>query len=331
MKVSGLLERKELGWEANGIRMEGTLVVPAGISDGSPGLIFVAGSGPTDRNWCSPLLPGTNGSGKLLAELLASRGYPTFRYDKVASGPHMKENIAVAAGKISMESHAQELSDAISSFISNGYGHGREIYALTNSEGAIHALNYQLSGRKPKFSGFILTGVTGRATGEVAREQIDNQVRMLRNSDEIMKHYDSAIADFLAGRELKEDPVLPEPARMLIRSLATPANLPFSRELWKTSPAELLVKIREKVLVIIGKKDIQVNWMEDGLRLEKLAESRSNITVHFPENADHVLKYQEKKREQLVPQQVGLSYNSEERTLDPETVEIIVKWLQGTL
>ena len=57
-------------------------------------VVFVAGSGPTDRNWCSPLLPGTNGSGKLLAEALASQGFVTLRYDKLASGPHVKENIS---------------------------------------------------------------------------------------------------------------------------------------------------------------------------------------------------------------------------------------------
>jgi len=32
-----------------------------------PGIVFVAGSGPTDRDWNSPLLAGSNGSAKLLA------------------------------------------------------------------------------------------------------------------------------------------------------------------------------------------------------------------------------------------------------------------------
>ncbi len=36
--------------------------------------MMVADSGPTDRGWCSLLLPGKNGSGKLLAETLAGEG-----------------------------------------------------------------------------------------------------------------------------------------------------------------------------------------------------------------------------------------------------------------
>jgi len=35
---------------------------------GIPCVVFFAGSGPTDRDWLSPLLPGTNGSGRALAD-----------------------------------------------------------------------------------------------------------------------------------------------------------------------------------------------------------------------------------------------------------------------
>ena len=52
----------DVTWELDGITMEGTVVRPDG--DGPfPAVVLVAGSGPTDRDWCSPLLPGTNGSG----------------------------------------------------------------------------------------------------------------------------------------------------------------------------------------------------------------------------------------------------------------------------
>jgi hypothetical protein len=47
--------------------------------EGRPAVVFVPGSGPTDRDWNSPLLPGTNGSAKLLAEELANKGYITLR------------------------------------------------------------------------------------------------------------------------------------------------------------------------------------------------------------------------------------------------------------
>ncbi|GAA1496387.1 hypothetical protein GCM10009628_13890 [Paeniglutamicibacter kerguelensis] len=37
--------------------------------------------------WCSPLLPGGNGSGRLFADAFARVGIASLRYDKWASGP----------------------------------------------------------------------------------------------------------------------------------------------------------------------------------------------------------------------------------------------------
>ena len=48
---------------------------------------MIAGSGPTDRDWNAPFIPGTNGSAGLLAEALANAGFASIRYDKRLSGP----------------------------------------------------------------------------------------------------------------------------------------------------------------------------------------------------------------------------------------------------
>ena len=114
-----LIENRKVSWQVDNITVYGTLTSPKdeGICCG---VVFVAGSGPTDRDWCSPLLPGTNGSGKLLAELLAQNGFATLRYDKRASGPHVKENISKMMGKVSMQSHLDELSGAVKALIDEG-------------------------------------------------------------------------------------------------------------------------------------------------------------------------------------------------------------------
>src|SRR5206468_511457 len=58
----------------------GTLTRPAHGT--GPGLLLMAGSGPTDRDWTSPLLAGKNGSARQLAEALAARGIVSLRFDK---------------------------------------------------------------------------------------------------------------------------------------------------------------------------------------------------------------------------------------------------------
>ena len=139
MTLPSGFESKEVSWEVDGIVVNGTLTVPTGNKSRSA-VILVAGSGPTDRNWCSPLLPGTNGSGKLIAEALSQNGFITLRYDKRASGPRVRENAFKMMGKISMQSHKEELEGAMKTLLATEKVD--DVLALTNSEGAIHALNY---------------------------------------------------------------------------------------------------------------------------------------------------------------------------------------------
>jgi uncharacterized protein len=317
-------ENEEVEWKVDEISVYGTVTHPKGEGPFAT-VVFVAGSGPTDRDWCSPLLPGTNGSAKLLAELLASQGFLTLRYDKRASGPHVRENIPKMIGKISMQSHLDELSGAVKTLIERKDVDPKELFALTNSEGAIHALNYQLQ-EKPKFKGLILTGAPGRAIGQVARTQILNQFKSLPNAEVIMKLYDNLIAIFLKGIPIVPDSSLPDGIQQLLLSLSTPMNLPFSRELWNYNPSEYIAKVEEPTLVLIGKKDVQVDWQEDGKALENASAIRNAVSFVYPENANHVLKHEERPREKLTSETV-LQYNQQNRILDQEASNKILEWL----
>lgn len=220
---------KDVSWIVDEIPVEGTLLTPESGSM-HPGVVMVAGSGPTDRDWCSPLLPGTNGSGKLLGEILSKNGFTTIRYDKRASGPNIRKYISRLIGKIDMRGHLEELSGAVSTLIENGHTLNNRVYALTNSEGGIHALNYQLEGEGQKFRGFVLTGFPGRSIGQVARQQLLTQLGGTERSDELIRLYDEAVDDFLSGKPVTNTDKLPDVMKQLLASLTNPANLPFSRE-----------------------------------------------------------------------------------------------------
>ena len=304
----------------------GTVTAPIDCA-GCCGVVFVAGSGPTDRDWCSPLLPGTHGSGKLLAEILAREGFATLRYDKLASGPHIIENMSKLIGKMSMQSHLDELSGGVEALIADARVKKDCVFVLTNSEGAIHALNYQLQAKSLRFNGLVLTGAPGRAIGAVARSQILAQVKALPNGEEIMKKYDEAVADFVAGKPVVPDALLPIVIQQVLLSLTTPVNLPFARELWAYDPTRDITKVDEPILVLIGKKDIQVDWQTDGKALENATAKRTNVTYAYPENANHVLKYDETPSEQLSAQ-AALHYNEPDRDIDQQTANTITNWLK---
>jgi hypothetical protein len=321
------LTSEKVSWRVDGIPVQGTLTRPAGTGS-HPGIVFVAGSGPTDRDWCSPLIPGTNCSGRLLAEALTREGFMTMRYDKRPSGPHGQENAQRLTGRISMQSHLDELVGAVDTLLSDGDMDPARLFVLTNSEGGIHALNYQVQAANQRFIGLVLTGAPGRAIGQIARSQILAQVADLQNGDLVMEQYDAAISEFVAGEPVTPDPSLPEGIRNLLLGLTNPVNLPFSRELWATDPSDLIARVHEPVLVVIGKKDIQVDWKVDGGALERAVAGAVNVTFAYPEDADHVLKHDEKTRDTLVGADVVAQYNSEGRVLDGEALAVIVDWLR---
>jgi pimeloyl-ACP methyl ester carboxylesterase len=291
-----------------------------------PAVVLVAGSGPTDRDWNSPLLPGTNGSARLLAEELAKNGYVTIRYDKRVAGPNAEKNLPLLVGKISMKSHVDELAGAVDVLLARPDVNPDRIFVLANSEGTIHALNYQLS-KEPKFAGLILTGMPGRSMADVIRAQIEAQVAALPNAQEIMAGYDKLMADFLAEKPFVAELALPEWINNLVQGFYTPINLPFTREFFALDPASLLGKVTEPTLVMIGKKDIQVDYQLNGLPLEAAAKNNDNVSFAYPENADHVLKYESRPREILTAADVTTQYNASDRVLDDGALQIIIEWL----
>src|SRR5436309_5035315 len=113
-------ESSEVNWPLGATTVYGTLVRPVGPGP-FPAVVMVAGSGPTDRDWNSPLLPGSNGSARLIAEALARAGIASLRYDKRASGPHARATMPALIGKISMQSHGDELAGAAHTMASQVY------------------------------------------------------------------------------------------------------------------------------------------------------------------------------------------------------------------
>ena len=294
-----------------------------------PAVVFIPGSGPTDRDWNSPLLPGTNGSAKLLAEELARKGYVTLRYDKRFAGPHAGENLPMLTGKISMLSHLEEVQAAVDMLYERTDIDEDRIFVLANSEGTLHAVNYQLQAGEKKFAGMVLTGPPGQSMGDLARTQIAAQLAGMPDADNILGMYDAAVSDFVETGTMEPDEALPQSIKLFLSSLTNPVNMPFTQELWTADIVPQLKDIHIPVLVIIGKKDIQIDWQLDGANIQAAAEGQDNFSFYFPENANHVLKYEARARNEINP--ASPNYNSDDAVLDDETLEIIINWLEENL
>jgi dienelactone hydrolase len=317
----------EVRWELDGITMEGTAVRPDG--DGPfPAVVLVAGSGPTDRDWCSPLLPGTNGSGRLFAEAFADAGIASLRYDKRASGPHAAQNVPALMGKLSMQSHLDELAAAVRTLASLDFVDASRIAGLGNSEGTLHVLHYATTVQDPPLVGVVLAAPPGRPIADVLLSQLALQTASMPGADELMSKVEAAAARYAAGSPMAPDADLPEPVRMVLASFDSPLNLPFARELFVESAGELLPALRVPALVLIGGRDVQIDVHADGDPLRRAAAGMANVTFAFPPNANHVFK-QDARTPAQVAASPGTGYNEAGTHLDPESLDTILSWISA--
>jgi pimeloyl-ACP methyl ester carboxylesterase len=319
----------EVTWKLDGITMRGTLVLPSGGGP-FPAVVLVAGSGPTDRDWCSPLLPGTNGSGRLFAEAFADAGIASLRYDKRASGTDAAESARTLFGKFSMRSHLNELVAAVAVLAGHHSIDIARIAGLGNSEGTLHVLHYAISQQDVPFAGIVLAAPPGRTVGKVVLTQLARQAAQVPGGSELMPEVEAAVARYEAGESMNLDSRLPDGVKLVLASFESPANLPLARELWTEDAANVLPKVEIPTLVLIGRRDLQVDATVDGRALELAATGKYNITFAYPVNANHVFK--EDIRSQVeVAAAPSNGYNEDGTHLDPEALETILGWLHGIL
>jgi pimeloyl-ACP methyl ester carboxylesterase len=111
--------------------------------------------------------------------------------------------------------------------------------------------------------------------------------------------------------------------------VSAPINQPFSRELWMADVAELLPRVDCPVLVLLGKKDIQVVWELDSPIFEELIKKQANVKLAYAENANHVLKHEPRPLKELSMADIMASYNADTSRLDEQALELILGWLKG--
>lgn len=319
----------ETSWQLDGITMRGTVVRPDG--EGMfPAVVLVAGSGPTDGDWCSRLLPGGNGSGRLLAEAFAQAGIASLRYDKRGADPHFNDHLPQLMGKVSMQSHLEELIAAVGVLAGQDFVDAARIAGLGNSEGTLHVLHYATSGQHIPFAGIVLTAPPGRSVGQVLLAQLAARAAPGPDGEEMMTLVREAADRYQAGRPMDPDPRLPEDVRTVLTAFEAPISLPFARELWSEDAGDSLPHVTIPTLVVIGGKDIQIDVHADGDPLRTAAAGMPNVTFAFPPKANHVLKQEDRTLEDVYANlRTRPGYNEDDTHLDPETLDTVLAWLDG--
>ncbi len=248
--------------------LKGVMLSP-GAQPG-PVALIIPGSGPTDRDGNSPL--GIRASTyKLLAQDLAARGMTTVRIDKRGM---------FASAAATPNANAVTIADYVNDV--NAWVAGLQkrtgaacIWLIGHSEGGLVAM--AASKNQPGVCGLVLVAAAGRPLGEVLREQIKANPANGPFVGQAM----SAIDSLEQGRRV--DTASMHPA---LQGLFAPQVQGFLISEFSYDPRRLLADEQKPVLVLQGKRDIQVSEAD----AHQLKQAAPHATLVLLPDVNHVLK-----------------------------------------
>lgn len=244
----------------------GTLLEPE--KKATTAVLFIAGSGPTDRDGNSIAGIKTNCT-KKLAEALAEAGIASVRYDK--RGIAASAQAAKAENELRFETYVEDAVAWINWLRARKTV--KHIVIVGHSEGSLIGM---IAARQAKASGFVSLAGTGRPADVVIMEQVEknpNNPEQIRN--EIAKGFES----------LKEGKTFTEVPAYLM-SLFRPSVQPYMISWLRYDPAKEIARLTIPVLVVQGSTDIQVSEIDANL-LHQAAGKQSTLAVI--EGMNHVL------------------------------------------
>ena len=257
-----------------------------------PGLVLIAGSGPTDRD-------GNQASGfqtdllKQIARRLAQEGIASLRYDKRGVGGSMMsaQEEAHLADYAAWENFVGDAVAALQVLQKQPGIDARRTGFLGHSEGGLIALQaaQQMSVSHPP-SLLVLASTAGRTYDVVINEQLVRVLKLQGATPAQTDYFLSKNREITA--EIKRTGVVPDDVPAGLAALY-PAYLgKFLRSSLLADPAKFAAQFSGPVLVLQGQKDVQVSAERDTPTLKAALSRRAHgmFQVSLIPNASHNLK-----------------------------------------
>lgn len=278
--------------------LHGTLLLPAGPSGPIPVALIIAGSGPTDRDGNSPLLPGKNNSLKLVAEALARRGVASVRYDK--RGVAGSVGAATKESDLKFTTYVDDAVDWLEWLRKDARFSGRIV--IGHSEGSLIGI---LAAQRSPVTHVVSIAGAGRPIAQVLDEQLSRNLPppLLADARRI-------VGELEAGRTVDS---VPAPLMALFR----PSVQPYMISWLPIDPAREAGRLTVPVLVVQGTTDVQVSAAD----AERLAKGNPRAQRELVDGMNHVLKEVREASQQTA------SYSDPSLALHPRLVEALSRFL----
>jgi uncharacterized protein len=286
------------------LALGGTLTLPANLKKPVPVVLLIAGSGPTDRD-CNSAAGLKTDAFRMLADSLRQQGIGVLRYDKRYSGT----NLAQAVTLLPVADHRFELyvQDAVG-FVRQLQGDKRfsRVIVAGHSEGSLVGM---LAARQISAAGFVSIAGAGQNIADVLHTQLASLADTLRRSA-------YRTLDTLRSGQLS--PGYPR----LLGSLLRPDLQPYLISWMRYDPAVEIKTFRGLVLIINGKRDVQVAVSE----AERLQAARPDAQLRLFDQMTHVLKNADSdSRESSLK-----TYNDPSLPLTPGLATAIARFVSST-
>lgn len=131
---------QDVTFMAGGLKIYGTYRHPVGEPKIFPGVVLIAGSGPTDRNGNSALESGPINTLKTLADWLSEDGVASLRYDKLGSGQTGVGHYANDPDSVGVKPYEQESAAALKFLAAQKGVNDKLLGVFGHSEGGLFAL-----------------------------------------------------------------------------------------------------------------------------------------------------------------------------------------------
>jgi len=266
-----------VSFQAGGVTVYATYRHPATTpAQAMPAVLLIAGSGPTDRNGNSKLLPGPVGTLQTLAGWFSADGVATLRYDKLGSGqtglgPYASQP-SVNQSQLGVFGHSEGALFAL--LLADGFTGGTGAAPHVHTLGLIEPLSERYL--------------------DIIAIQVDAQVAAAQQAGRLTTAQAASLTQALAKAiaQLRSAGTVPSGLPAALSSVLSPSSALYLSQADRDDPASLAAKLPAgtPVLVTCSNADTQVSCGEVHQLRDGLAQAPAKTDFVQLNGVDHVLK-----------------------------------------
>ncbi|MGH9847212.1 MAG: alpha/beta hydrolase family protein [Blastocatellia bacterium] len=311
-------QSQEVKFDGLGVKIAGTLTLPKlDAGKRAPAVLIVGGSGLTPRDGF------TFGDAKHwiyrdLAETLAARGYASLRYDKRCAGASECRKAE------SFDDYIDDAKGALEFLRKHEKVDPRRIFLFGHGEGGVIASTLGSSDEQG-LAGVTLAGSPGRNLSKLMRDWL--QLRLAgegKKPDETavaLVKYDRVVRGLTNGQTRFPNEQFDKNNMVDALLLDWIGQYDVVVSLLINDPLQIAANIKSPVLILQGRKDLQVA-VKDAQYLEEALKrvNHPDTSLHLFDDADHLLKTN-KGAASLA------SYADASRPLDAAMLTVLTDWM----